>query len=72
MAGEMRRTMLVVGCNCWDEELWGECRDPPGWARPWLAGGTSIGGGAIWSMALTGTGSMVMAASGRRTVGPEI
>ncbi len=71
-AGEMQRMMLIVGCNCWDEEVWDKCCDPPGWARPRLGSGTSIGGVVFLSMMLTGTGSMVMAASGRRNRGPEI
>jgi hypothetical protein len=64
--------MLIVGYNCWDEGLWDECCNPPGWAWPRPAGGTLIGGVVFLLMSLTGTGSMVMAASGRRTVGPEI
>ncbi len=71
-AGEMRRMMLVVGCHCWDEEVWDKCHNPPGWAQLRLTGGTLIGGLAFLSLALTGIGSMVKAASGRRTVGPEI
>jgi hypothetical protein len=64
--------MFVVGYHCWDEEVWDECRSLPGWARPRLDGGTSIGGVAFLSMAVTGIGSIVKAASGRRTIGPEL
>jgi hypothetical protein len=61
----MQRTMLVVGCNCWDEELCEECHNPPGGVQPRPAVGPLIGGGAFSSMALTGSGSMVVALSGR-------
>jgi hypothetical protein len=68
----MQRTMLVVGCNHWEEELCEERRDTPGGVRPRLAVGALSGGGAFLSMVLTGSGSMVVAASGRRTVEPKI
>ncbi len=64
--------MLVVGCNCWEEELCEELRDPLGGALPRPVVRPSSGGGASLSMTLIWSGSMVVAASGRRTVEPKI
>ena len=67
----MQRAMLVVGCNCWDEDLCDKHCDPPGGVRPRPALGPSIGGVALLLMVLTRSGSMLVAASGRKTIGPK-
>jgi hypothetical protein len=64
--------MLVVGCNCWEEELCEEQCNPTGGARPRPVVDPLLGGGAFSSMALTWAGSMEVAASRRGIVEPKI